>query len=447
MEGRIKTVVFIGVVALAALLAFVLFRNPGEVRSPETPTPPGGAATSDSPASAPSKAPASAVRPQGNDGMGIPLDPERIAQGVVGFVKEHGEILARLKGALSDSERSELKRRAANLAGDVGQWTARLPDHKAFQFKDLFATLFRENPTFKYEAAGYLAALPGDSGHDVLIEGLRGEDIHARAASAEALEPYLIKRAELPDALRAALRKALSDNLSAVVADPASYGTSHAGARDLAVKLRGIAVRLLTKAQDVDSIPALLDLETGKDGVGWSAKSGEEVDALYRLLAKHPPPLLAERLTAVVDGHLAAEPRPGVEPPGNPVCAALLLAALGRPDKLDVLRSRTYQELVTAADANEAEALDEAEALLELRDARAADWLLDRLTSADERVRGRAGAMLAEATGQKLLTAADLRGEGNAEDKARWTDARRRWSDWWTAHRQTFQLTNPYAPR
>jgi hypothetical protein len=376
--------------------------------------------------------------------MGIPLVPAQIAQGIADRVKEHAAIRARLEEQVSPEERADLKLRARHLASEVALWASRLPDHKAFQFKELFADLYRSNPTFKYEAAAYLAALPEDGGLDVLLEGLNGAGIHARSASARALEPHLAERKELPDGLRAALRKALSDDLSGVDADKARYGPGDRSARELAVALRSVAVRFLVRAGDAESIPLLLDLETGKDGVGWTTNDLAVFDDLYRLLAKRPPPLLAERLTAIVDAHLAAEARPGVELPGNPVAAALLLAALGRGTKLEEMRERTHGDFVQAAGIGEADALDEAESLLELRDARAADWLLNRLISPSEQVRGRALAILGAATGQMLVPGVELQGSGSAEDQARWAQARQKWAEWWTAHRQEFQLGNPY---
>jgi hypothetical protein len=133
-----------------------------------------------------------------------------------------------------------------------------------------------------------------------------------------------------------------------------------------------------------------------------------------------------------------------VELPGNPVAAALLLAALGRGTKLEEMRERTHGDFVQAAGIGEADALDEAESLLELRDARAADWLLNRLISPSEQVRGRALAILGAATGQMLVPGVELQGSGSAEDQARWAQARQKWAEWWTAHRQEFQLGNPY---
>ena len=257
----------------------------------------------------------------------------------------------------------------------------------------------------------------------------------------------MIQRTELSEALRKAFRKVLSDDLGAVSADQAFYGSSSETARDMAVKLRGTAVRLLTRAQDVDSIPYLLDVAVEKDGVGWSVSDQEDVYALYRFLGKHPPPQLVERLTGVVDACLTAELRPGAEPPGDAISASMLLAALGHGTKLQELRERTHHDFLSALERGPEDGFDKAESLLMLRDPRGADWLLDRLTSPKDTVRNRAVGMLSDAAGLKVVSPRELDGEGSTEERARWAQARQKWADWWTAHRQEFSLQNPYAPR
>ena len=186
MERGVRPALIFGAAAFAVQLAFFLLRKPADLRIP-APHPGSGGGTTPlaSPSiPAPGKSPP-AARPQGTDSFDIPLDPEAIAKGVQAKLREHGEILARLKGQVSDQERVDLGRRASDLSSEIGLWTARLADHKAFQFKDLFAGVFRDNPIFKYEAAGYLAALPGDAGHDVLLGGIRGSAVHDPAYGAE----------------------------------------------------------------------------------------------------------------------------------------------------------------------------------------------------------------------------------------------------------------------
>jgi hypothetical protein len=448
MERGIRPALLFGAAAFAVLLAFFLLRKPAELRSPPSATAPAGRPPSDATSAIP--APATkppTVPPQGTDSFGIPLNPEAIAKGIVSKLREHGEILARLKGQVSDPERVELLRRASDLSSEIGLWTARLADHKAFQYKEIFAGVFRENPIFKYEAAGYLAALPGDAGLDVLLEGMRGDDIHARSAAARALEPYLRERTEMSKDLRDAFRKVLSDNLASVLSDQAFYGSSSESARDMAVKLRGIAIRLLTRAQDVESVPYLLDAAVEKDGVGWSVPDQADVYGLYHFIAKHPPPQLAERLTAVVDTYLNAELKPGVDPPGDAFSAAMLLAALGRGTKLEELRERTHRDFLAALQRGPEDGFEKAESLLTLRDPRGADWLLEQLTSPKDTVRNRAVGILSDAAESKIVSAREFDGEGSAEDRARWAQARQKWTEWWATHRQEFSLKNPYAPR
>jgi hypothetical protein len=86
----------------------------------------------------------------------------------------------------------------------------------------------------------------------------------------------------------------------------------------------------------------------------------------------------------------------------------------------------------------------EAESLLQLREPRAADWLLDRLTSPNAQIRSRAMTLLGEAAGRKLVPGQELHGDDAAENRARWAAARQKWAEWWTAHRQEFQPGNPY---
>jgi hypothetical protein len=448
MERGLRPALLFGAAAFAVLLAFFLLRKPAEFRSPAASPKTGGRETTAAgPAkTVPEKAP-SAPRRQGTDSLGVPLDPEAIARGVAAKIREHGEILARLKGQVSDQERVDLDRRASDLAGEVGLWTSTLLLHKAYGHKDAFAAVFRNNSTFKDEAAQYLANLPGDAGLDVLLEGLRGSDIYARSAAGVALETPLMQRTELSKDVRVAFRKVLSDDLGAVQSDQAFYGSSSATARDMAVKLRGIALRLLTRAQDVDSIPYLLDVAVQKDGVGWIMPEQEDIYALYRFLGKHPPPQLAERLTAVVDACLTAEVKPGAEPPGDAISASMLLAALGHGAKLQEVRERTYHDFIAAVERGEDSGIEMADSLLMLRDPRGADWLLDRLTSSKDTVRNRAVGVLSEAAGLKVVSPRDLDGEGSAQDRARWEQARQKWAEWWTAHRQEFSQKNPYAPR
>lgn len=193
----------------------------------------------------------------------------------------------------------------------------------------------------------------------MLADGLRGADLYARAAAAAALDPYLRERKELPEGVRAGLRKALSDDLSGALEDPTEYGHGKAAAKDLAESLRGVAVRALSQFKDAEAIPLLLDLETGKDGVTWRSRSSEDSDALYRHLVANlkmsPPPLALERLTAVVDAHLTPRGPLDEAPPGSPVSAALLLEALGQPAKLGQLREVHQRAFLPAQEREEAE--------------------------------------------------------------------------------------------
>ena len=442
---RLKPALVLAAAALVIGAALLLRRAPAPPTSDPRPTAaiPAEKGTSTPPAPAPAPAPAAA---EGNDAMGIPLDPARIAQGVADKVKEHGEILARLKGPLADAERADLELRASRLASEVDLWTARLADHKDWRHRDLFAALFTGSPWFKDAAAGYLAALPDDAGLGVLLDGLRGDDLYARAAAAVALDPHLKERRELPEALRSALRKALSDDLSRALEDEAEYGHAKAAAKDLAESLRGVAVRALARFKDGEAIPLLLDVETGKDGVAWRARSPEDADLLGRHLVEglraSPSPLALERLAAVVDAHLKPKGPLDEAPPGSPASAALMLDALGQPAKLRELREHHQKRF--AAARQEDVGLEEAARLLDLRDARPVDWLLERLTSPRAQVRNRAVNILIEATRQATPASVEFEGEGSAEDRARWERARQAWAEWWTTQREKFQLTNPY---
>lgn len=445
---RLKLPLVVGAAVLAVTLAVLLRSRPTALPAPplSPPVMPAPAAPGPS-TSLPAPAPATPT-PEGNDAMGIPLDPARIAQDVASKVKEHGELLARLKGQLSDDERAALDLRASQLASEVELWTARLAQHQDWRHHDQFAALFTRSPWFKDAAAAYLAALPNDAGLGVLVDGLRGADLYARAAAAAALDPYLRERKELPESVRAGLRKALSDDLSGALEDDTEYGHAKAAAKDLAEALRGVAVRALTQFKDVEAIPLLLNLETGKDGVGWRSRASEDADALCRHLVAHlktsPLPLALERLTAVVDAHLKPRGPLAETPPGSPVSAALMLEALGQPAKLGELRELHQRAFLAARETEDEPALEAAATLLDLRDVRPVNWLLERLTSPQEKVRNRAINVLMETTGQKTPGSVEFLGEGSAEDRARWAAARQKWAEWWTANRQDFTLRNPY---
>jgi hypothetical protein len=443
-------------VAVAAflLLGGVLLLRPKPTEPPAIPPPKAPSKATPAPAatgaaSAP-KVPGLIRKHDGSssrsDMLGIPKDPAKIADGIrERAFREYPAVVEKLKGPLTDDEREVLQRRKDDLPGEISEWTTELVSRKQMGYVDLFTEMLQKSPYFKMSAAEYLAAAGAEA---PLLEGLNGTDFYARAAAGEALLPYLLERSGLSAGFRDGYRKVLKDDLSAFASS--DYGANETGGGELGGRLRRAAVRLLTRFDDAGATALLLNLETRKDLVGWGPQFGEDVDAVYKHLARHgapnDPPGMAEKLAAVVDAHVAAVNKPQEDPAGNPTSAALLLAALGLPQKLEELKT-AYRSVFAQTAAQPDREFNGARQLLALRDATPVDLLIGQLTANDENLRNRAVTILSDASGQKIGTDRQLEGKGGGEDQARWAQVQQQWRDWWTAHRAEFQSTNPYKVR
>ncbi|HEX7899412.1 MAG TPA: hypothetical protein VF950_16720 [Planctomycetota bacterium] len=424
----------LGAIALLVAAAVLLRQTPRPL--PPLSLPPPGVKPPAPPAATPS-APEVVVAPEeGVDNWDVPLDSKRAAREVEEMARAYAEVRDLLK-RLPPGE--ELYTREIVLGRDVRQWIASLVHRKAWGFRELFARLLRDDDYFKHDAAYYLAALPDGAGIGALKEALEGTSLYARSAAADGLYPYLT---DDPGPLLPAFRKALSDDLS-IKDENALYGSTNHRYRELAEKLRGVAVAVVARAGDVESTAALVDLLVAKDGLDWWAPHGStDGDRLYKLLAKglakEPPPLALERMEGMIDAHLAAQLLP---PPGDAFGAALLLDGLGRPAKLREMREHYHARLLESRNR-----VDYGSSLLALCDTRGLNALLDGLTDPESNVRGRASELLGSHTGQKLTADKELSGSGTAEDVARWSQVRQRWSDWCAQNRRALEV-NPYAPR
>ena len=423
---------------LALLVSATLRYAP--VRERRT-TPPTSTATPPTPR-APDVEPPPAVEAaeEDVDSLGVPLNSKRVAREVEEMIRAYGAARERLKQEIPSEEYANLSNGASHTASRVTFWSHALSERKEFGHREYFEGLLRGDDYFKQEAAEYLARLPDGAGRGALKEALEGTSLYARGAAALGLAPWLDEHA---GPLLPAFRKALTDDFSAV-SDNTFYGSSEIPAGELAAKLRGVAVAALVRAGDVESLPAFVDLLVGKDGVDWWPIDDKDGELYYAILAKElprsRPPLALERMEEMIDAHLARQD-PRLPPPGDPYAAALLLDAMGRPGKLGELREHYRARL-----AEGRHRLEDANFLLTLCDTRGVDAVLDGLTDPNDQVRNRAVNILLNQSGAKLCTSGDLLGAGAAEDVARWSELRRQWSDWWTQHRQTFEI-NPYAPR
>jgi hypothetical protein len=424
--------------ALALLVAATRLLRSAPERGPLH-LPPTSAGTPATPP-APDVAPTPAAEAPGEDfdSFGVPLDSKRAAREVEEMVRAYGAAKERLKQEIPNEEYAELSNWASHTASRVTFWCHALSERMEFGHRRYFEGLLRGSDHFKHEAAEYLARLPEGAGRGALREALEGTSLYARGAAAAGLAPWLDEHA---GPLLPAFRKALTDDFSAV-SDNTFYGSSEIPARELARKLRGVAVGALARAGDVESLPAFVDLLVGRDGVDWWPIDDKDGERYYALLAKElpkaRPPLALERMEEMIDAHLAAR-GPLVAPPGDPTGAALLLDGLGRPGKLREMRDHYYAKLVERRDS-----LENASSLLGLLDTRGVDTLLDGLIDPNEHTRFRAAQFLNIHTKQRMSTGDELGGSGSAQDVARWAEIRRRWSDWWTRNRQTFEV-NPYA--